>query len=540
MSFSLLGARRFAPLFIRQFLSAFNDNFVKNALVLLILYRIGQAQGAALVSLAGAIFITPFFLLSALGGELADKYDKTMIARRLSLAEIAIAGIAAAGFALSSIETLFFAMFLFGVTAALFGPVKYGILPDHLTREELPAGNALVEGATFLAILGGTITGGFVLHERGVTLFAGGVICFAILACIAAWQIPATRRGAPDLRIDPNIFASTLRLLRLLRNEPPLWRLAGVTSLFWLFGSIAISLLPQIVTERLHGADSLLTIHLAIFAVAIALGSGLAAFLLDGRIVLLPTVFGAAIIGFATGDLALAFWLNAPPSDPGLLPPAAYFDQATAIRAAIDLGLAALAGGLMIVPAFAAIQVQSPIAERARIIAAVNVHNAAFMALGGVMVAGFQSAGAPLATLLATLSALRARRRGLDPERGCRAAHSRRALDPVSRLLSAGSHRLREYREGGTQSDCRRQSRQLPRRRSDSGCFAARPDFRHRSESVGKLVGPPIPAFRAGRAPRSDETAGRADARQRGPRGSAARDLSRGPSDRHRQPDEGL
>lgn len=404
MSFSLLGARRFAPLFIRQFLSAFNDNFVKNALVLLILYRIGQAQGAALVSLAGAIFITPFFLLSALGGELADKYDKAMIARRLSLAEIANAGVAAAGFALSSVATLFVAMFLFGVTAALFGPVKYGILPDHLTREELPAGNALVEGATFLAILGGTITGGFVLHENGATLFAGGVICFAILACIAAWQIPGTRSGAPDLRIDPNIFASTLRLLRLLRDEPHLWRLAGVTSLFWLFGSIAMSLLPQIVTERLHGADSVLTIHLAIFAVAIALGSGLAAFLLDGRIVLLPAVFGAAMIGFATGDLALAFWLNAPPSDPGLLPPAAYFDQATAIRAAIDLGLAALAGGLMIVPAFAAIQVQSPIAERARIIAAVNVHNAAFMALGGVIVAGFQSAGAPLASLLAALS----------------------------------------------------------------------------------------------------------------------------------------
>jgi acyl-[acyl-carrier-protein]-phospholipid O-acyltransferase/long-chain-fatty-acid--[acyl-carrier-protein] ligase len=406
MSLSLLGSRRFAPLFIRQFLSAFNDNFVKNALVLLILYRIGEAQGAALVSLAGAIFIAPFFLLSALGGELADKYDKAMIARRLSLAEIAISGVAAAGFALSSAAILFVAMFLFGVAAALFGPVKYGILPDHLTREELPAGNALVESATFLAILGGTIAGGFVLHENGATFFAGGVICTALLAYLAARQIPGTRGATPDLRVDGNIFVSTLRLLRLLRDEPVLWRLAGVTSLFWLFGSIAMSLLPQIVAERLHGADGVVTFHLAVFAVAIALGSGVAAFLLDGRIVLLPAVFGAAIIGLAAGDLALAFWLNAAPVGSGPLPPAIYFDQTTAIRAAIDLGLTAFAGGLMIVPAFAAIQAQSPIGERARIVAAVNVHNAAFMALGGLAVAGFQSVETPLAGLLAGLSAL--------------------------------------------------------------------------------------------------------------------------------------
>lgn len=406
MSRSLLGSRRFAPLFIRQFLSAFNDNFVKNALILLILYRIGNAQGAALVSLAGAIFIAPFFLLSALGGELADKYDKATIAQRLSLAEIGIAGVAATGFALSNVSTLFVALFCFGVVAALFGPVKYGILPDHLTHEELPAGNALVESATFLAILGGTIAGGFVLRADGASYFAGGVICVSLLAYLAARQIPATGSSAPDLRVDPNIFASTRRLLILLRSEPQLWRLAGVTSLFWLFGSIAMSLLPQIVTERLHGADSVLTVHLAIFAVAIAVGSGLAAFLLDGRIVLLPAAFGAAVVGLAMGDLAFAFYLSAPLPFVGALPTGVYFDQPTAMRAAVDLGLTALAGGLMIVPAFAAIQAQSPARERARIVAAVNVHNAAFMALGGVVVAGFQGAGAPLADLLAFLSAL--------------------------------------------------------------------------------------------------------------------------------------
>jgi acyl-[acyl-carrier-protein]-phospholipid O-acyltransferase/long-chain-fatty-acid--[acyl-carrier-protein] ligase len=146
MSGSLLATRRFAPLFWCQFLSAFGDNVLKNALVVLILFRIGGEGAEALVTLAGAVFIAPFFLLSGLGGELADRFDKARVARALKLAEIGAAGVAVAGFWLASIPVLFAALLLFGMIAALFGPVKYGILPDHLAREELPAGNALVRG----------------------------------------------------------------------------------------------------------------------------------------------------------------------------------------------------------------------------------------------------------------------------------------------------------------------------------------------------------------------------------------------------------
>src|SRR4249920_2504179 len=160
MSSSLLMTRRFAPLFWCQFFSAFSDNFVKNSLVFLILFHIGGANAESLITLAGAIFIAPYFFLSALGGELADRYDKAVVARWLKFAEIGIAFIAVTGFALSSVPLLFVALFLFGVIASLFGPIKYGILPDHLARSELPRGNALVEGATFIAILLGTIVGG--------------------------------------------------------------------------------------------------------------------------------------------------------------------------------------------------------------------------------------------------------------------------------------------------------------------------------------------------------------------------------------------
>jgi acyl-[acyl-carrier-protein]-phospholipid O-acyltransferase/long-chain-fatty-acid--[acyl-carrier-protein] ligase len=409
MSQSLLATRRFAPLFWRQFFAAFNDNFLKNALVLLILAQIGGARGASLVTLAGAVFIAPFFLLPGLAGEMADKFDKAMIARRLSLAEIGVAAVSAAGFYFSDIPTLFAALVLFGITGALFGPVKYGILPDHLTREELPAGNALVESATFIAILGGTIAGGLAMQAHGDILgavaFAGGVMAIALASYASAWFIPSTTRAAPDLKIDVNILRSTFKLFGALRADITLRRLTTVTSLFWLFGSIAMSLMPPLVTHSLHGDESVVTIHLAVFAIGIGVGSGLAAFLLKGRIVLLPAAIGAAIIAFVSADLGVAELFRAASETSAELGPAEYFAQPGALRAAIDMSLLALAGGLMIVPAFAAIQARSPAEQRARTVAAVNVHNAAFMAFGGLGVAFLQSQGATLAQLILGMSA---------------------------------------------------------------------------------------------------------------------------------------
>src|SRR5215467_6450228 len=149
MSTHLMTSRRFAPLFWCQFFSAFNDNLLKNALGFLIVFPIGSEGAASLNTLALAIFIAPFFMLSGLGGQLADRFDKAVVARHLKLAEIFVVCIAIAGFATHSVPILFVALGMFGTIAALFGPIKYGILPDHLAREELPAANALVEAATF-------------------------------------------------------------------------------------------------------------------------------------------------------------------------------------------------------------------------------------------------------------------------------------------------------------------------------------------------------------------------------------------------------
>src|ERR1700760_3618697 len=189
----LMSTRRFAPLFWAQFFSALNDNVLKNALVIILLYSAATGHGDSLVTVAGAVFIFPFFVLSALGGELADKYVKSVVARRLKFVEIFAACFAAAGFFLHSVPLLFVALGLFGTVAALFGPVKYGILPDQLSTSELATGNALVEGATFMAILIGTIAGGlFVSGSSHMGVVSSAVIALALLSWGFASRIPAT------------------------------------------------------------------------------------------------------------------------------------------------------------------------------------------------------------------------------------------------------------------------------------------------------------------------------------------------------------
>ncbi len=392
MSSSLLMTRRFAPLFWTQFFSAFSDNFLKNALVFLILFKIGGAEAEPLITLAAAIFIAPYFFLSALGGQLADRYDKAVVAQRLKLAEIGVAFVAVFGFALHSVPVLFVALFLFGVIASLFGPIKYGILPDHLQRSELPAGNALVEGATFIAILLGTIVGGIAAKDGGdPAKFALLMIVFALMCWGSSLFIPRTGQAAPDLVVQRNILASTGGLLKFLREDPRLLWGGVVTSWFWLVGAVALSLLPALVKNVLGGDEEVVTTCLAVFSISIAIGSGLAAWLAAGRIILLPTVIGAFLLGVFAIDLGWSTSGTAPVANfSGFW---ALFGSFRGIRLAIDLAGLAIAGGLFIVPVFAAVQAWAGADRRARVVAAVNVLNAAFMAGSALLVALLQTAG---------------------------------------------------------------------------------------------------------------------------------------------------
>mgnify|MGYP001401792651 CR=1 FL=1 len=389
MSISLMTSRRFAPLFWCQFFAAFGDNFLKTALVFVILYEVSGANSGVLITLAGATLIAPFFFLSGLGGELADRYDKSFIAQRVKLVEIGAAVVGVAGFAFHSLSLLFAAVLLFGTLASLFGPVKYGILPDLLPRHELPSGNALIEGGTFLAILLGTIVAGIAANGNSSPIhFAWLMILTAVASYLSSLLIPKVAAGAPDLPINRNIFVSTGSLIGQVRADPRLWWGAVVASWFWLVGALVLSLLPPLVSHDVGGKEEVVTLFLTIFSVSVAIGSGLAAWLAAGRIVLLPTLVGAVLIGLFALDLGWTASAITPATSPMGI--AGYFASRYSLHIALDLAGLAIAGGLFIVPVFTAVQVWAGADRRARVVAAVNVFNAAFMVVGALILAVLQ------------------------------------------------------------------------------------------------------------------------------------------------------
>ena len=253
----------------------------------------------------------------------------------------------------------------------------------------MPAGNALVEGATFIAILLGTIAGGLAAREGSDPIFfAFLIIAFSLSCWVSSLFIPPTGQAAPNLVVRTNIAVSTMDLLRQLREDPRIWWGAMVTCWFWAVGGLALVLLPPLVKNALGGSEEVATFCLAIFAISIAVGSGLAAWLAAGRIILLPTVLGAVLLGIFSFDFGFATW--------GLVPAAQgqgiadVFGSFRGVRIGIDLAGLAIAGGLFIVPVFSAVQAWAGVDRRARVIAGVNVLNAAAMALSTVVIALLQ------------------------------------------------------------------------------------------------------------------------------------------------------
>ncbi|TIW39125.1 MAG: MFS transporter, partial [Mesorhizobium sp.] len=321
--------------------------------------------------------------------------------------EIAAAAVAVVGIALSSIPVLMTALLMFGIISALFGPIKYGILPDHLERKELPRANAWIESATFAAILGGTIAGGVVSADGiGVAVFGPIMMILAIACWFVSRYIPRTGSAAPDLVIDRNIFRSTWRQVNGLRDDKRIWRAGLMTSWFWLIGAIVLSILPTLVKDSLGGNEMAVTVYLGVFAVSIAIGSAIAAWMSRGRIVLLPAPVGTALLVLFGLDLAWTIWSMQP--SPGAETLGLFFAGQYTFRVAIDLAGMAIASAFLVVPTFAAVQAWSPEARRARVVAAVSIVNAGFMTVGGLLVAVIQATGVSLGVILFGLAAANA------------------------------------------------------------------------------------------------------------------------------------
>ncbi|HQT87050.1 MAG TPA: MFS transporter [Acidiphilium sp.] len=361
--------RRFAALFWCQGFAAFNDNFLKSALTVLLLYRHGPAA-TPLVALAGGVFIAPFVFLSGLGGELADRTDKARMASILKLIEIAAAAVAVAGFLLNAVPILFAALFAFGLLAALFSPVKYGILPELLHSDELPQANALIDFATFLAILAGTALGA-ALGATHPLLLAFLVMLAGLASFAASTRIPRHGAAQPGLIIRANLAASSAALIRILRTSPALWRAALVSSWFWFAGITALTLLAPLVKLQLHRGPHAVTLGLALFSLGIGAGSFLAARLMRGRLTLAPALPGSIALGALMLLLGLAVGQS---------------DLSFALVLALLFAIAA-AGGLIAVPSLALVQALAPTNARARAVAGANVLNALAMIVASVALA---------------------------------------------------------------------------------------------------------------------------------------------------------
>jgi acyl-[acyl-carrier-protein]-phospholipid O-acyltransferase/long-chain-fatty-acid--[acyl-carrier-protein] ligase len=340
-------------------------------LAMLILFRFGAENASFKILLAMIVFILPAIPLSALGGEIADSHDKALIARRLKFAEIFVQMISAAGFALASPTLLYLALFGLGVIGALFGPIKYGILPDHLRREELVSSNALVEGATFVAIICGLVFGGLAAAQgRSAASVTAQLLLIAIGCYASARYIPPTGIGAPGLKVRKNVVASTLAVIREVRADGRQWVGALGVGWFWTVGAVTLSLLPVIIKSRIGGGiDVEVAINL-IFAVGIAAGSLAAALLSHGRIELAPAPFLLLAIAALAIDMGLS--TQAIPAVSREVPMAEFFLSPAGVRFAIEVLLFSAALGLYVVPLFAAVQAWSGADRRARVIAAVN------------------------------------------------------------------------------------------------------------------------------------------------------------------------
>ena len=386
----LLTTKRFLPMFLTQFLGAFNDNLFKNALVIMVAFKASAVLGlpaSQAVVLAGGVFILPFFLFSATSGQIADKYEKSKLIRLTKVVEIVVMGLAALGFIYANIELLFLVLFLMGAQSTLFGPVKYSILPQHLRENEVVGGNALVEAGTFLAILIGTIAGGVLItYESGPLYVSLSVLIIAISGFMSSLFIPHAPSQAPDIRIEWSMIKPTIDVINMTRTKYTVFLSIMAISWFWFFGAAFLSLFPVYAKDSLTADESVVTLFLATFSLGIGVGSLLCEAMSRKRLELGLVPFGSLGMSFFAADLYFAGVPHFFPIGTEIAVNYIQFIQNPGgLRILADLLGLSIFSGFFIVPLYTFIQIHTSTSERSRIIAANNVMNSLFMVIASLV-----------------------------------------------------------------------------------------------------------------------------------------------------------
>ncbi len=378
---SLLQSRRFWPLFTAQFLGAFNDNVYRFAVIIYVTFQLAphtRIPTGSLVALTGGIFILPFFLFSALAGQLADQREKSRLIRWVKLVEIAVMALGAVGFYYHNVVWLLIVLFLMGTHSAVFGPLKYGILPQHLEEQELTGGNGLIQMATYAAILCGAAAGGLLaaISTADPRPIIVALIGIAYAGYLCARQIPIASPNDPDVRIDWHLGRATLRLLRTTLADREMAGLLLTISWFWFLGATFLSLLPAYGKDLLHADERTVTLLNAAFTVGIGIGSLTCETLSRRRIELGLVPLAALGISLAAGAV---WWLGMPVVTRTTLSLHDFFEEPAACGIFAALVAIGACGALYIVPLNTALQARAAPQQRARVIGALNVLNALFM-----------------------------------------------------------------------------------------------------------------------------------------------------------------
>ena len=403
----LIRKRRFLPLFATQLLGAFNDNLFKNAMILYVVYTVysSEAAEARFSAIASAVFILPFFLLSALSGQLADMRDKARIIRIVKAAEIAIMLVGAAGLYLAwrgmavqvvAIPLMLVALLAMGVHSTFFGPIKYAILPQHLQPNEVLAGTGLVEAGTYIAILAGTIFAGWIPVEWAALI----CIITALLGFCTAQFVPPAPPQMEPVPLDFNVIRSSITLVRMTTRHPRVFLAIAAISFFWTIGAVLFIQFPPLAKNVLSASKEVASLFLVVFSIGVAIGSVSINHLLKGTV---SARFGPASV-IVMGVFIVAFhvvcktWQHS--AGAGLMNVPEFIVQPLAVPLLLTLLGIAVSGGMFVVPLYAFLTTVVDKAETARTIAANNIVNAGAMVVGSLIAVGLSAAHVPLADQL--------------------------------------------------------------------------------------------------------------------------------------------
>lgn len=376
---ALLRERRFAPFFWVQFFGAFNDNVLKQAIVVLFATTMTADESNNLAQLAVGLFIAPYFLFSATAGQLAEKYEKSGLIRGTKILELFIVLGAGVAFWFSSPLGLLILLSLLGLQSTLFGPVKFAILPRVLREEELVGGNGLVEMGTYVAIIGGQIIGAELISrgEDGRHWVSGVLIAAAVIGYLASRLVPKVPSEVPDLKLSFNLFAETWRTIVLAHDKRAVWLSVLGISWFWLYGALFLTPLPTFATHTLGGTASVATLFMVVFSIGVGVGSLLCERLSSGHIELGLVPFGSIGLTLFALDAYLAS--RGLHGTAELVGPLDVLADSRYWRLLFDFAMIGVFGGLYSVPLYALIQHRSDKDKRARIIAGLNIISSLFL-----------------------------------------------------------------------------------------------------------------------------------------------------------------